>query len=128
MAISDYPGYMAGEGSSRGHAEPAQQELAVCIRLSALPWVSDSLLEDLTVCVEDALGERAAKLAPGASASANFADHAIELDFSVVTTPSEIHKLAGEVLQIALDALHQHADRTAVAFDSSATSAVLVAA
>jgi len=98
------------------------------MKLPALPWVSDSLLEDLTVCVEDAFGERAAELVPGASASANFADRAIELDFSVVTTPSDIHKLAGEVLQIAMDAINQHADRPAVAFGSSATSAVLVAA
>lgn len=94
----------------------------------ALPWVSNDLLEDLTLCVEDALSERASEIAPGASASANFTDRAIELDFAVAATPAEVHRLAGEVLQIAMEALNAYADQTAVSFGSSATSPVLVAA
>jgi hypothetical protein len=125
--MKDYPYRMAATGSSQ-HPEQAPQELGVRIGLMALPWVSNDLLEDLTLCVEDALDERAGDIAPGASASANFADRAIELDFAVVATPAEVHRLAGEVLQIAMEALNAHADQTAVSFGSSATSPVLVAA
>jgi hypothetical protein len=124
---------MAASGSSKTRAEHAppeqdRQEFKVLIGLMALPWVSDDLLEDLTIWVEDALGDRAAEIAPGASASANFASRSIELDFAVMATPVEIHHLVGEVVEIALEALNQHAEKTAVSFGSSATSSTLVAA
>jgi hypothetical protein len=128
MVISNYPGYMAGADSSRLVAGQTQQDLSVRIGLVALPWVTDSLLEDLTISIESALSEHAAEIAPGASASANFADRAIELDFSITATPTKVHQVAGEVLAIAMDAINQREQRTAVSFESSATSPARVAA
>ena len=96
------------------------------IGLIALPWVSDDLLEDLTIYVEDALSHSAAEIAPGASASANLLDRAIELDFAAETTPIDVHRLVGEVVRIAMDALNQYAEKAAVSFGSSATSSALI--
>jgi hypothetical protein len=112
-------------GSSGTQAEQAAQEFSARIGLIALPWVSDDLLEELTICVEDALSVRATGIAPGASASANFSDRAIELDFTVETTPIEVHRLVGEVVRIAMEALNEHEAKAAVLFGSSATSSVL---
>jgi len=98
----------------------------VRVGLMALPQVSDDLLEELTVCVEDALCSSAAEVAPGASASANFSDRAIELDFIVETTPIEVHRLVGDVVRIAMEALDEHAAENAVSFGSSAMSSALV--
>lgn len=95
------------------------------IGLVALPWVPDDLLEDLTMCVEDALAARAEEIAPGASASTSFAERTIELDFAVEATPVEVHQLIGEVVRIAMEALNEHEARAKVSFGSSATSAVL---
>jgi hypothetical protein len=114
--------------SSETQDERAAQEFSVRIGLMALPWVSDDLLEELTICVEDALSVRAVELAPGASASANFSDRAIELDFTVETNPIEVHRLVGEVVRIAMEALNEHKAEDAVSFGSSATSSVLAAA
>jgi hypothetical protein len=126
--MSDYPRYMDGTDSAVGRADQAAQEIRVRIGLVAHDWVSNDLLEELTLCVEDALSEHAGEVAPGASASASFRDRSIELDFSAIATPSQVHLLAAEVLQVAMDALNQHADRAAVSFGSSSTSPVLVAA
>jgi hypothetical protein len=115
-------------GSSRTHAERATQEFKVRIGLTALPWVSDDLLEDLTICVEDALSHGAAAIAPGASGCANFLDRAIELDFVLETTPSEVHRLVGEAVRTATEALDAHAGKPAMSFGSSATSLALVQA
>ena len=95
------------------------------IGLMALPWVSDDLLEELTICVEDALSVRATEVAPGASASANFSERSIELDFAVEATPVDVHRLVGEVVRIAMEALNEHEAKAAVSFGSSATSSVL---
>lgn len=113
-------------GSSRTQAEQATQEFNVRVGLMALPSVSDDLLEDLTIYVEDALSRDAAEMAPGASASANFSDRAIELDFAVETTPIEVHRLVGEVVRIAMEALNEQAAEAAVSFGSSATSSALI--
>jgi hypothetical protein len=115
-------------GSSGTLAEQATQEFNVRIGLMALPWVSEDLLDDLTICVEDALSQGAAAIAPGASACANFLDRSIELDFAVETTPIEVHRLLGEVVRIAMEALNEHAEKAAVSFGSSATSSVVVTA
>jgi hypothetical protein len=117
-----------GARSSGTQAEKVTQEFNVRIELMALPWVLDDLLEDLTICVEDALSDHANEIAPGASASANFVDRAIELDFAVKTTSIELHRLVGDVVRMAMDALNEHAAQAAVSFGSSATSSVLVPA
>jgi hypothetical protein len=99
----------------------ATQEFSVCIGLRARPSVSDDLLEEFTMRVEDALNARAGEIAPGASASANLAARTIELDFIVLSTPIAIHGLVGEVTRIALESIEPEA----VTFGSSATSSAL---
>jgi hypothetical protein len=114
--------------SSGIQAGQATQEFSARIGLMALPWVSDDLLEELTMRVADALSANAAELAPGASASANFSARSIELDFAVEATPIEVHRLVGEVVRIAMEALNRHEARAAVSFGSSATTSVPVPA
>jgi hypothetical protein len=116
---------MGASSSSKQAEQAVTQGFNVRIGLMALPWVSDELLEDLTICVEDALGGRAAEIAPGASASASFVDRAIELDFAVEATPVDVHRLIGEVVQMAMEALNEHAEKAAVSFGYSSTSSVL---
>jgi len=45
--------------------------------------------------------------------------------FAVETTPIEVHRLLGEVVRIAMEALNEHEAKAAVSFGSSATSSVL---
>jgi hypothetical protein len=100
-------------------AEPEPtQEFVVRIGLMAFPSVSDDLLEELTIRLERALEVDAADIAPGASASTNFLTRAIELDFTIVSSPIEIHGLVGEVTRIALGSI----DPEAVTFGSSTTA------
>jgi L-fucose isomerase-like protein len=94
----------------------------------ATPDVTDDFLEELTFLVEEALGQHAEAIAPGASASANFADRQIELDFIVTAeSPEDLHRKLGEVIRIALAAIPPREPQQ-VAFAGSATSSALALA
>ena len=103
------------------------EEFQVRIGMAAKPEVTNELLEDLTICAQDALSGRAAeKIAPGASASANFTDRMIEIDFIVAAKSIEdLHRRVGEVAQIAFEAIAKYEPDSPVSFASSATSSVL---
>jgi hypothetical protein len=110
---------MDPNGSSGMQARSdATHEFRVNIGLRAFPSVSDGLLEELTMRVEDTLSANAAKIAPGASASADLVTRTIELDFVVLSTAMAIHGLVGELTRIALESI----EPDAVTFWSSATS------
>ncbi|HTZ63774.1 MAG TPA: hypothetical protein VMB51_06685 [Solirubrobacteraceae bacterium] len=98
------------------------------VRMAAADDVSDDFLEELTMMVEDAIGEQAAELAPGGSASANFKTRTIELDFAVEAhSAEEMHRKVGEVVRIALEAVPEREPQP-VAFADSAASSVLALA
>jgi hypothetical protein len=119
---------MASDRDTKPAAPGVAEEFIVRVRMAATPDVSDELLEQLTILVEDALAEHATALAPGGSASANFMDHMIELDFTVeAESPEEMHRKVGEVVRIALEAVPRR-DPQSVAFAGSVTSSVLALA
>lgn len=74
-------------------------EASVEVTLSAGEAVPRSVLEDLTLHVEEVLHRHADEIAPGASASANFATNSIEIDLVLEgNNPVEVHKLLAEVI------------------------------
>lgn len=81
------------------------REFRARVVMIATPDVSDELLEEITMEIENALAERAADITPGASASANFAEHTIELDLFVeATSPDDLHQRIGAAVTVALEA------------------------
>lgn len=108
---------------------PAIEEFVIRARMAATEDVSAEFLEQLTSLVEDALTSRAEAIAPGASASANFATNTIELDFIVeARSQREMHEKVGEVVNIAMEAIPAREPQPAVAFAGSQTSVTLVPA
>jgi hypothetical protein len=74
-------------------------EASMVLTLSAGETVPRSVLEDLTVHVEEVLGEHVADIAPGASASANFPTSSIEIDLVLEgETPADVHQLLAVVI------------------------------
>lgn len=109
-------------------ASVGADEFVVRVGMAAADDVTDALLEELTILIEDALTAHAAHLAPGASACANLADRTIELDFRVeAESPEAMHRKVGEVVRIALEAVPAR-DSQSVAFAGSATSTALAVA
>lgn len=103
----------------------ALEEYTVRVRMGATSDVSDDFLEELTIMVEDALTEHAAAIAPGASASANFAERSIELDFTVeAESPEQLHEKVGEVVRLAIAAIPERDHQAPVVFAGSQTLAV----
>src|SRR5579859_4515436 len=80
-------------------------EASVSLVLSASESVPREVLEDLTLHVEEVLEEHAADIAPGASASANFATSSIEIDAVLEgEDPAEVHRRLAELISC----LQQH--------------------
>lgn len=74
-------------------------EASVELTLSAGEIVPRDVLEQLTEDVEDVLSEHVADIAPGASASANFAENSIEIDLVLEgASPAEVHQRLAEVI------------------------------
>jgi hypothetical protein len=83
---------------------PAVEATAV-LTLKAPRHVPRQVLEDVTFEVERILGEYVAKIAPGASACADFAHDSIEIDVSLTgRSPTELH----QHLATVIDTIERH--------------------
>lgn len=107
------------------------QEHEVVLTLEAAEPMPREVLEAWTARAEGALEERAAQLALGASAAANFATNSIEIDFVVaVESPAEIYDCVGRVVRILQEAGFRDESQTVppLRLSSSATHALAVCA
>jgi hypothetical protein len=81
------------------------EEHEVALLLATTGDISRDDLEEWAILAEDALTESAADFALGASAVANFAQNAIEIDFLVhANSPSELHERLADVLRVLMEA------------------------
>jgi hypothetical protein len=87
-------------------AAPAVEASAV-LTLKAPRHVPRQVLEDATFEVERILGEHVAKIAPGASACADFAHDSIEIDVSLTgRSLTELH----QHLATVIEAIERHCE------------------
>jgi precorrin-2 methylase len=112
---------------SNGHTT---QEHQVTLTLMAAAPMSREALEEWTVHAEHVLEERAADVALGASAAANFAANAVEVDFVVVVaTDAELYDSLSRVVRVLHEAGFEapgKPDVPAMQVAASATQAVAV--
>ena len=78
---------------------PNQVEANAVLTLTAGEALPRDDLESLTAHVEEVLRVHAEDIAPGASASANFATNSIEIDLVLEgETPADVHRRLAEVI------------------------------